>query len=199
MWMYRKTRIVAVTSIILVLLPSLYVWQRSRGAPTVYLPDGSTAPLVEGQIADIRWRRFERPVQPPSSESLPKRLLAMGIWRFKLFQGKLSFPIPNPPRFVELVGNVENFPILTGKTCLLAEELVTPVGSSWISFKFGGPREWVQANLDCIRTNGASVSTFEEPYKTCSTAPCAVVVDLDTVRILPAHYLGFGPQSIPNK
>jgi hypothetical protein len=104
-----------------------------------------------------------------------------------------------------LVGNVEAFPNFSRKTYLVSEELLNAPGNSWISFKFGGPRnarpprEWVQTNLDCIRTNGVVVSTLEEPYKPFSITLCEVVVDRDTVRILPAHHFGVVQQDVTNR
>jgi len=153
--------------------------------------------LVEGQITEIQWRRFER--------SAPS-LAAIAKYRFMQLRGKLHYPVPNPPKLIQLVDNVQLFPDFSRKTYFVAEELLGASGSNLVSFTFGGPRnarspgEWVQANLDCIRTNGiVLLSKLEKPYKPYSTTLCAVVVDRDTVSILPAHHFGFGQQSIPNK
>src|SRR5262249_21566763 len=154
-----------------------------KRVPTVYLPDGSTAALVDGRIPDIHWRRFERSAPSPSSLSLPKRIAGIAAYKFQQLRGKLHFPIPNPPKPIDLVGNVQVFPVMSQKTYRVAEELLDPSGTNWISFRFGGPRnarspnEWVQANLDCIRTNGIVVSALNQPYKPCSTTLCAVVID----------------------
>jgi len=201
----RKNRIVAVTGIIIV-LASLYLWHwRTQCVPRVYLPDGSTATLLDGQVPDIRWRRFERTADPPSSASRPKKTVGMVTGPIMMLLGKLHWPVPNPPRMIDLVGNVEVFPNMSGKTYLVAEELLSGAGSNWVCFKFGGdrdarsPRAWVQANLDCIRTNGVVFSALEEPHKIFSTTLCAVVVDRDSVRILPAHRFGFVQESISSK
>jgi hypothetical protein len=198
---YPKTRVVVVTGII-VLLGSLWYWPHAQRVPTVYFPDGSTAVLVEAQISDINWRRFER--SGPSRTSLAKRVANIALYRFRLLWGKAQWRVPNPPIVIDLVGNVRAFPDFSQKTYLVAEELLNAPATNWISFKFGGPRnarssnEWVQANLDCIRTNGVMVSTLKDPYKPLSVTACAVVIDRDTVRILPACHFGFGQQSITN-
>ena len=190
---HAKIGIVA-SGLFVVLLASLYLWRRSQTVPTVYFPDGSIALFVEGDVTNVHWQRFEPPARAPSTRLDAKQAGRVVWYRMRQLLGKLHFPVPNPPRLVGLFGNVQAFPGYTGKTYLVADELLTGGETNWISFVFGGSRnarsgrEWVQANLECIRTNGVMVGTMEQPYQPFSTTLCAVVVGPTTVSILAANH-----------
>jgi len=47
-------------------------------------------------------------------------------------QGKIGYTIPNPSRVIEFQGNVREFPNLTSKTYLVAEELLSASKSNSI-------------------------------------------------------------------
>jgi hypothetical protein len=174
--------------------------ERSESALIAYLPSGNEVHLSREQLPSIEWEEFRQSPQPTGLKSFAKRALwqiRFRIWQFR--GGKLNLPIPSPPRQVDLLGNVRVFPDSTEKNFLIAGELLSGSNTNSISFKFGGPRnatsqsDWVQANLDCIRTNGVVSGALQ------STTLCAVIVDRKTVRILPAHYLDFAPQNATRK
>jgi hypothetical protein len=188
--------VIVVSGVIVVLLGSWALWRSSQAATRVYFPNGRVAVFVGGEVTNVNWQRFE----PPRVVSRSKRLGAQQVGALVRFSvrkllGQLHFPVPNPPRPVGFLGNIRAFPGYTGKTYLVADELLTGGDTNWISFVFGGPcnstsfHQWVQMNLDCIRTNGVMRSPLEQPYQPFSTTLCAVVVGPKTVSILPAHHL----------
>jgi len=175
--------------------------------PILYLPDGTREPLVEGQLPDLQWVRFERSVTPEDKDKISYKDLLFLRARNGIAQieGKRQFRIPNPPRPVDLLGNIRVLSNATGKSFWVAHNLLEGAETNWISFVFGGPhnaksiREWVRANLDCIRTNGVIVSSQAQPYTPLFTNLCAVVIDRNTVKILPARYFMSRQPSSPSR
>jgi hypothetical protein len=196
---------IVLSGMMVALLASLYLWQRSQLVCMVYLPNGSAAVFVEGQITNVHWQRFEPRANSPSKRLGAQHVARVARYEVRQLLGKLRFPVPNPPRPVDFVGNIRAFPSYTGKTYLVADELLTGGESNWISFVFGGSRDatsgpqWVQANLNCIRQNGVMLSTLEQPYQPFSTTLCAVIVGPKTVSILPVHCLETRQPRITNE
>ena len=185
--MKSKLRLIAVILGVLTLL-FVAAWpQRQSQVTTVYFPDGSIKILSEQSITNSQWHVYA--LTPSSPVSVRGRVNA--FLGDVLHRANLS--IPNPPRLVDLAGNMRPGAEWSHTTILVADELFSISGTNWLAFEFGANKNaattqgWLQSNLDCIRTNGAV--TVAPNGRILTTTPCAIIVSGQNIKIVPAYQI----------
>jgi len=185
--MKSKLGLIAVITGVLTLL-FVVTWREQQSQiTTVYFPDGSIKILSEQSITNSQWHVYA---------SMPSSLVSVW-WQVNVFLvdvlHRADLSIPNPPRLVDLAGNMRPGAQWCHKTILVADELFSISGTNWMAFEFGSDKnaattqDWLQSNLDCIRTNGAV--TVAPNGRILTTTPCAVIVNGQNVRIVPAYQI----------
>lgn len=188
--MKSKLRLIAITIGILTFVLLVAWHEKQCQTTTAYFPDGSIKKLSEPSITNSQWHVY--PSAPSSPVSLRGRVNAF----LGDFLHCANLTIPNPPRLVDLAGNMRPCAQWSHKTILVADELFAISGTNWMAFKFGAngayknastSEAWLQSNLDCIRTNG--VVTVAPNGRILTTTPCAIIISGQKVRIVPAHQI----------